>query len=101
MYIEKNVMDNIFGTILDMKGKTKDNLEARKDLQKMGLKRTLHPFIVENEKNLYACKDLQKTGLRRTLHPLAAKNDNLYMPITCYTMSNKDKTNFFLKCFEM
>jgi hypothetical protein len=50
MYIEKNVMDNIFGTILDMKGKTKDNLEACKDLQEMGLKRTLHPFIVENEK---------------------------------------------------
>jgi hypothetical protein len=36
MHIEKNVMDNILGTILDIKGKTKDNLEARKDLYEMG-----------------------------------------------------------------
>jgi len=32
MHIEKNVMDNILGTILDIKGKTKDNLAARLDL---------------------------------------------------------------------
>jgi hypothetical protein len=37
MHIEKNVMDNILGTILDIKGKTKDNLAARLDLQEMGL----------------------------------------------------------------
>jgi hypothetical protein len=36
MQIEKNVMDNILGTILDIKGKTKDNLAARLDLQEMG-----------------------------------------------------------------
>ena len=48
MHIEKNVMDNIFGTILDMKGKTKDNLEAHRDLQEMGIRRTLHPYTVEN-----------------------------------------------------
>jgi hypothetical protein len=36
MHIEKNVMDNILGTILDIKGKTKDNLAARLDLQEMG-----------------------------------------------------------------
>jgi hypothetical protein len=32
MHIEKNVMDNILGTILDIKGKTKDNLATRLDL---------------------------------------------------------------------
>jgi hypothetical protein len=32
MHIEKNVIDNILGTILDIKGKTKDNLAARLDL---------------------------------------------------------------------
>jgi hypothetical protein len=36
MHIEKNVMDNILGTILDIKGKTKDNHATRKDLQEMG-----------------------------------------------------------------
>ena len=29
MHIEKNVMDNIIGTLLDIKGKMKDNIEAR------------------------------------------------------------------------
>jgi hypothetical protein len=32
MHIEKNVMDNILVTILDIKGKTNDNLVARLDL---------------------------------------------------------------------
>ena len=29
MYIEKNVVDNIIGTLLNLNGKTKDNLKAR------------------------------------------------------------------------
>ncbi|KAL0355391.1 UNVERIFIED_CONTAM: hypothetical protein Sradi_3986000 [Sesamum radiatum] len=33
MHIEKNVFDNIFNTVMDIKGKMKDNLIARKDLQ--------------------------------------------------------------------
>jgi hypothetical protein len=44
MHIEKNVMDNILGTLLDIKEKTKDNLATRKDLKEMGLKPTLHHF---------------------------------------------------------
>ncbi|KAL0388991.1 UNVERIFIED_CONTAM: hypothetical protein Scaly_0256200 [Sesamum calycinum] len=33
MHIEKNVLDNIFNTVMDIKGKTKNNLNARKDLK--------------------------------------------------------------------
>jgi hypothetical protein len=47
MHIEKNVMDNILGTILDIKGKTKDNIEAQNDLQEMGLRPKLYPFTAE------------------------------------------------------
>jgi hypothetical protein len=32
MHIEKNVFENIFNTILDVKGKTKDNIKARLDI---------------------------------------------------------------------
>ena len=32
IHIEKNMMDNILNTIMDIKGKAKDNLEAYKDL---------------------------------------------------------------------
>ncbi|KAL0433736.1 UNVERIFIED_CONTAM: hypothetical protein Slati_2707900 [Sesamum latifolium] len=33
MHIEKNVFDNIFNTVMDINGKTKDNLNARQDLK--------------------------------------------------------------------
>jgi hypothetical protein len=32
MHIEKNVFENIFKTIIDEKGKTKDDIKARLDL---------------------------------------------------------------------
>jgi hypothetical protein len=43
---KKSVVDNILGTLLNMNGKTKYNLEARQDLHKMNLRPELHPFIV-------------------------------------------------------
>jgi len=68
MHIEKNVMDNILGTILDIKGKTKDNHAA--------------------------CKDLQEMGLRPRLHPYTGDDGRTYLHATCHTMSNEDKINF-------
>nr|XP_025617017.1 uncharacterized protein LOC112709341 [Arachis hypogaea] len=44
MHIEKNVCDNVLFTILDDKQRTKDNLQARKDLQLMGIREQLHPY---------------------------------------------------------
>lgn len=32
MRIEKNVFDNVFNTIMNIKGKTKNNLNARKEI---------------------------------------------------------------------
>jgi len=68
MHIEKNVMDNILGTILDIPGKTKDDLAARTDLMEMGLRHKLHPFTADNGRT--------------------------YMPAACHTMSRDDKTHF-------
>jgi hypothetical protein len=56
------------GTLLDMKGKTKDNHAARLDLRKMGLRKKLHPFTHERGKT--------------------------YLPMACHTMSDEDKINF-------
>jgi hypothetical protein len=53
--------------LLDIKGKIKDNLETRKDLQEMGLRPTLHPFT---------------------------QNGKTYMPAAYHMMSPEDKTNF-------
>jgi hypothetical protein len=68
MYNEKNVMDNILGTMLDIKGKTKDNVQACQDLQEMGLKPKLYPYTGNDEK--------------------------MYLPLACHTISNDDKTTF-------
>jgi hypothetical protein len=68
MHVEKNVIDNILGTILNIKEKTKDNLVAQQDLKEM--------------------------GLRPKLHPYTAVDGKTYMLAACYTMSRDDKTHF-------
>jgi hypothetical protein len=43
MHIEKNICESIIETILNILGKTKDNINSRLDLQEMNLKPHLHP----------------------------------------------------------
>ena len=42
MHIEKNVMENILSTLLNLKDQTKDNYKARLDLAEMGIRSELH-----------------------------------------------------------
>ncbi|CAN1132472.1 hypothetical protein LINPERHAP2_LOCUS16281 [Linum perenne] len=44
MHIEKNICDNVLGTIMNLPGKTKDTIKSRLDLEQMGLKPELHPI---------------------------------------------------------
>ncbi|XP_012828024.1 PREDICTED: uncharacterized protein LOC105949285 [Erythranthe guttata] len=50
MHIEKNVCDNIMWTVLGIKGKSKDNLNARLDLQDLEIINALHPQLHGNGK---------------------------------------------------
>ncbi|XP_038982201.1 uncharacterized protein LOC120110683 [Phoenix dactylifera] len=68
MHIEKNVCDNLIGTMLNLEGKTKDNLKARLDLKDM--------------------------GIRQELHPKEQPNDKYFIPPACYTMSTPEKDLF-------
>ena len=68
MHIEKNVVDNIIGTLLNLDGKTKDNLKARQDLKDMGIRSELH---------------LEKVG-----------NDQTRMPHACYHMNASENDGF-------
>lgn len=43
MHIEKNICDSIIGTLMNVKGKTKDNINTRSDLKLMNLRPDLHP----------------------------------------------------------
>ncbi|XP_068503878.1 uncharacterized protein [Phaseolus vulgaris] len=60
MHIEKNFFDNIFNTIMDVKGKTKDNDKARKDL-------TLHCRRPDLELKLQANGKILKPKANYTL----------------------------------
>ncbi|XP_065856508.1 uncharacterized protein [Euphorbia lathyris] len=66
MHIEKNVCDAIVGTLLNMSGKTKDGVNARRDMAEMG-RSELAP---------------QERGKR------------YYLPPACYTLSKAEKTSF-------
>ncbi|XP_061358361.1 uncharacterized protein LOC133302572 [Gastrolobium bilobum] len=64
MHIEKNVCDNIIFTLLNDSSKSKDHLNARRDLQRMGCKNDLWP------------------------------DDNGKYPLAIYTMTNQGKKMF-------
>ncbi|XP_027936218.1 uncharacterized protein LOC114191244 [Vigna unguiculata] len=70
MHVEKNVCDSVIGTLLNVKGKTKDGVKARQDLAEMGIRSELHA---------------QSIG-RRT-----------YLPPACHTLSRKEK-QIFCEC---
>ena len=44
MHIEKNICDNLLGTLLKLEGKTKDTTSSRIDLVAMGIRCKLHPY---------------------------------------------------------
>ena len=48
MHLEKNLCDNLIGTLMDIPSKTKDGLKARLDLVELGIRHNLHP-VVDNE----------------------------------------------------
>ena len=67
MHVEKNVCDSVIGTLLDIKGKTKDGLNARLDLVDMGIREKLAPVDVGSRK---------------------------FLPPACHTLSRKEKRSF-------
>jgi len=50
MHIEKNVFDNVFNTVMDIKEKTKDNVKARKDMSIICRRPELELFDLGNGK---------------------------------------------------
>ncbi|XP_019051541.1 PREDICTED: uncharacterized protein LOC104587313 [Nelumbo nucifera] len=68
MHIEKNICDNLIGTLLNLDGKTKDNVKARLDLRVMRIRPELHP---------------QQHG-----------SNFAYLPLACYSLSSAEKEVF-------
>src|SRR5262249_38045920 len=61
MHIEKNVFNNMFNTVMDEKGKTKDNAKAREDL---------------------------KTICKRPELELQCRNDKIFKPKVAYVLTS-------------
>ena len=64
MHVEKNIFDNVIGTVISIKGKMKDSLNTRLDLKEMGIRYTLRPIEV---------------------------NGKIELPSACYSLSNDKK----------
>ena len=60
--------DNILGALLNIDGKSKDNLQAR--------------------------LDLNDWGIRKELHPVDLNRGRMYLPPACYSMSMKEREIF-------
>lgn len=67
MHMEKNVSENLLGTLLGIEGKTEDTLQSRLDLVDLKIRNDLHPI-----------EDGGKT----------------YLPSACFTLSSKEKKEF-------
>ena len=51
MHVNKNICESFIGTLLQMKGKRKDNESAQADLEEIGLRPELHAHDKEKEKH--------------------------------------------------
>ena len=69
MHIEKNICENLIGTILNIIGKTKDTVKARLDLKDLGIKEELQ---------------------------LTEDGDSCEMPNARYTLSKEKKRHFVI-----
>jgi hypothetical protein len=65
MHVIKGVFESTISLLLDITGKTKDGLSARKDLQVL--------------------------GIREELHPQERPNGKFYLPLASYTLTNEEK----------
>ncbi|XP_073119934.1 uncharacterized protein [Henckelia pumila] len=86
MHIEKNVCESLLGTLLDIPGKTKDEIAARLDLAEMNLRTDLAPVMGEKKYFLpAACYTLTKDEKRKILNSLSG----MQLP-TCYSSNVKN-----------
>jgi hypothetical protein len=65
MQVTNGVFESTIGLLLDITGKSKDGLNAHKDLQVL--------------------------GIREELHPQKRPNGKVYLPPASYTLTNEEK----------
>jgi hypothetical protein len=83
MHVQKNVFERLIGTLLDMKGKTKEGLNSRLDMVQLVIKKELHPARLENGKYhllaaSYNLKILQYSSRGTSQRPTSALDNGAF-----------------------
>ena len=93
MHMTKNVLESLFGTILNMPEKTKDGPKARNVLRIMGLRKELHG------KPKKSSEETKGKGKKVMQDNDKGKEDKkvYYCPPSCFTLRQKESDQFF-KC---
>ena len=99
-HIKKNICDNLLGTLLNLEGKSKDNLKARQDLQQMQIRLELHPILLPNGKYHlpvapYNLSVAEKTSLLKVLKHIKVPDGYVSNISRCVNM--KERKLFNLK----
>lgn len=68
MHIEKNICENVLGTLLNIEGKTKDTAKAWLDLEEL--------------------------GIREELHLIRNRDTFIVPPLACYTLEANKRNSF-------
>ncbi|CAK8543900.1 unnamed protein product [Lathyrus sativus] len=94
MHIEKNIFDNIIGTLLDIPRKTKDHVNARYDLKYMGIRKKLHPKEIgggraEIAKSCFSMSAREKTIFCGVLKDAKLPDGTASNISKCVQVSNK------------
>ncbi|KAA0025886.1 uncharacterized protein E6C27_scaffold34G001730 [Cucumis melo var. makuwa] len=82
MLIDKNVCDNLVGTLLNIEGKTKDDTIARLDLQDLKIRKNLHLIEVVLHDVCMKEKGKYQVSIRTTI---------IFYYIDCYLLNDKSK----------
>ena len=68
MHITKNVCANMLNTLMDTGGTSKDSLATRLDIQHLGIRKELHPMVLEDDQfELLVASCTLKKEEKRTL----------------------------------
>nr|XP_004492006.1 uncharacterized protein LOC101504571 [Cicer arietinum] len=99
MHVEKNVCDSVIGTLLNIQGKTKDDLNSRLDMVDMeknvcdSVIGTLLNIPGKTKDGLNSRLDMVDMGIRQQLAPQST-GKRTYLPPACHTLSKKEKRCF-------
>src|SRR4051812_25527943 len=85
MHITKNVFENLFATLLNMREKTKDGPKARNDLIHLGIREELHGGIESSDEEMNRHKGKK-----------VIKND-YHCPPSCFTLIENELQQL-IKC---